>query len=321
MKLKHYFFITTIITSTLLINFYFDKIKHEGIVHQNTYFFIRKNDSQKNIIKKLSSKNIYISYFNWRIISLFHQNKFLPKAGEYLIPHGSSVFEIQNIFQDGKTLTRSFTLIEGASASDLKINLLSNKYLSGKIPILLEGIYKPDTYHFKFGYTRIKLLKRMKMAQNISLNTVWRNKSKNFTLKNKNELLILASIIQKEAKSFEDSKLVASVFINRLRKKMKLQSDVTLAYGLKINGKHITKKMLKSPHPFNTYFYSGLPPKPISYPGDNALNALKSFEETNYLYFVADGNGGHRFSETYNLHKQNVKLWKNNISRNQFNVK
>ena len=156
----------------------------------------------------------------------------------------------------------------------------------------------------------------MKTAQDKILDTVWQKKPKNLPLKNKHELLILASIIQKEAKSFEDSKLVASVFINRLRNKMKLQSDVTLAYGLNINGKYITKKMLKSPHPFNTYFYSGLPPKPISYPGDNALNALRSFKDTDYLYFVSDGNGGHRFSKTYKLHKQNIKLWKKSILRN-----
>ena len=315
MKLRYSFFITIIITSFVVICFHIDKVKKQEIVNENTYFLIKKNDSQKNIIIKLNSKNINISYFNWRIISLYHQEKFLPKAGEYLIPHGSSISQIQNIFQDGKTVTRSFTLIEGFSAKDLKIKLLSNEYLSGEMPVLIEGVYKPNTYHFKFGYPRIKLLKRMKMAQDISLNTVWKNKPKNFILKNKNELLILASIIQKEAKSFEDSKLVASVFINRLRKKMKLQSDVTLAYGLNINGKYITKKMLQSPHPFNTYFYSGLPPKPISYPGDNALNALKNFTDTNYLYFVADGNGGHRFSETYNLHKQNIKLWKKSISR------
>ena len=256
----------------------------------------------------MSSKNINIKYLNWRIISLHHQKIFLPKAGEYLIQNGSSLFEIQNTFQAGKTLIRSFTLIEGETAGDLKIKLLSNKYLSGEIPILMEGIYKPNTYYFKYGYPRIKLLKRMKMAQDISLNTVWKNKPKNFILKNKYELLILASIIQKEANSFEDSKLVASVFINRLRKKMKLQSDVTLAYGLNINGKYITKKMLKSPHLFNTYFYRGLPPKPISYPGDTAINALKSVKDTNYLYFVADGNGGHRFSKTYNSHKQNIKM-------------
>ncbi len=315
MKLRYNVFIIIVITSFILIYFHIDKVKNEKIVNENTYFLIKKNDSQKNIIIKLNSKKINISYFNWRIISLYHKDKFLPKAGEYLIPHGSSIFQIQNIFQDGKTVTRSFTLIEGFSAKDLKIKLLSNKYLSGAIPVLIEGIYKPNTYHFKYGYPRMKLLKRMKIAQDISLNTVWKNRPKNFILKNKYELLILASIIQKEAKSFEDSKLVASVFINRLRKKMKLQSDVTLAYGLNINGKYITKNMLKSPHPFNTYFFNGLPPKPISYPGDNALNALKNFTDTNFLYFVADGKGGHRFSETYNLHKQNIKLWKKSISR------
>ena len=318
MKLGYNFFITFIIiisTSILFIYFHFDKIKNEEIVNDNTYVFVEKNDSQKNIIKKLSLKKINISYINWRIISFYHPDQLLPKAGEYLIPDGSSIFEIQQIFQAGKTITRNFTLIEGSTASDLKIKILSNKYLTGTIPILMEGIYKPNTYHFKHGYSRIKLLNRMKKAQDISLNTIWKNKPKNFILKNKNELLILASIIQKEAKSFEDSKLVASVFINRLNNKMKLQSDVTLAYGLNINGKYITKKMLKSPHPFNTYFYNGLPPKPISYPGENALNALKSFKNTNYLYFVADGNGSHRFSETYKLHKKNVNLWKKSILR------
>ena len=313
MKVKYNFFIIIIITSILLIYFYFDKLKNQEVANKNTYILIKKNDSQKNIINNLTSKNIYMSYFNWRIISLYHQNTLLPKAGEYLIPQGSSIFEIQNIFQVGKTLTRTFTLIEGSSASDLKIKLINNKYLSGEIPVLLEGVYKPNTYHFKFGYPRMKLLQRMKVAQENSLNIVWKNQSKNFKLKNKHELLTLASIIQKEANSFEDSKLIASVFINRLRKKMKLQSDVTLAYGLNINGKYITKKMLKSPHPFNTYFYSGLPPTPISYPGENALNALKSFKDTNCLYFVADGEGGHRFSETYNVHKENINLWKKRI--------
>jgi UPF0755 protein len=123
------------------------------------------------------------------------------------------------MFQTGKTITRSFTLIEGSSAINLRMKLLSNKYLSGEIPTLKEGIYKPDTYHFKYGYSRVKLLNRMKKAQNISINKVWKNKPKDFILRNKRELLILASIIQREAKSFEDSKLVASVFINRLRKK------------------------------------------------------------------------------------------------------
>ncbi len=285
-------------------------IKNEKIITKSTYFFLEKNDDQKTILKKLKSKNIEISYIDWRIISLTHNKKFLPKAGEYLIPYGFTIYEVQNIFQTGKTITRSFTLIEGSTAADLKIKLIGNKYLSGEVSVLREGIYKPDTYYFEYGYPRIKLLKRMEMAQEVSLNHIWENRPKNFTLKTKYDLLILASIIQKEAKFYNDSRLVASVFINRLNKKMKLQSDVTLAYGLNVNGKYITKKMLRSPHPFNTYFYNGLPPNPISYPGNNALNALKNFKNTNYLYFVADGKGGHRFSETYILHKKNISLWK-----------
>ena len=130
-------------------------------------------------------------------------------------------------------------------------------------------------------------------------------------------LLILASIIQKESSNIDDSKLVASVFINRLKNKMKLQSDVTLAYGFKVNGQKITKKMLKSNNPYNTYKHHGLPPTPISYPGENALNALKKLKRTDFFYFVSDGNGRHRFSETYSLHKKNIQLWKNGIIKDK----
>ena len=120
-----------------------------------------------------------------------------------------------------------------------------------------------------------------------------------------------------ESWNIDDSKLVASVFINRLKNKMKLQSDVTLAYGFKVNGKNITKKMLKSTDPYNTYKFYGLPPTPISYPGENALNALKKIEKTEYIYFVSDGNGRHRFSKTYSLHKKNIKLWKDTLNRDK----
>ena len=133
--------------------------------------------------------------------------------------------------------------------------------------------------------------------------------------KNKQELLILASIIQREASSLKDSRLVASVFINRLENNMKLQSDVTLAYGFNTNGQKITKNMLKSDNPFNTYYHKGLPPTPISYPGENSLNSLKFIKKTNFFYFVSNGKGEHRFSETYKLHKENIKLWKNNIAK------
>ena len=232
-----------------------------------------------------------------------------------MIPKNFTLHDIQKILQQGKTLTRKFTLIEGSTAEQLETNLRKNPYLTGEIKKLEEGIYKPDTYFFKYGFSRKKLLAQMKKAQDRFLETIWENKSNDFILKNKKELLTLASIIQKESNHLEDIKLVASVFINRLKNKMKLQSDVTLAYGFKINGKKITKKMLKSKNVYNTYYFEGLPPTPISYPGEKALNSLKNTKKTDFFYFVSDGNGRHRFSETYSLHKKNIQLWKNKIAK------
>ena len=287
----------------------------QPIVLKDTYYFLKKNTNQDQILKQLKIKKIDIKYFNWRIISLFRDDHFVPKAGEYLIKKNSSIQDIQNIFQNEKTIVRNFKLIEGTTSQDLEKNLLENPYLSGNIKSLKEGVYKPDTYYFSYGYARNKLLERMKLAQDKFIDNVWKHKPKNFILKNKEELLILASIIQCEASNLNDSRLVASVFINRLQNNMKLQSDVTLAYGFNINGQKITKYMIKSDNPFNTYFHKGLPPTPISYPGENALNSLKFLKKTDFFYFVSNGKGGHRFSKTYSLHKKNIKIWKNSIAK------
>ena len=296
---------------------YIDNFINKVVVFRETYFLLEKNTNQKKIVSALRSENIDISFTNWKLASLIHKKPFVPKAGEYLIPKNFTLIQLQKLLHKGKTLTRNFTLIEGSRAVDLKKNLLKNPYLTGEITDLEEGIYKPDTYFFKLGYPRSKLLNQMKIAQEKFLNSVWKEKPKNFVLKNKNELLILASIIQMESGNFDDSKLVASVFINRLNKKMKLQSDVTLAYGINVNGKKITRKMLKSDNPYNTYKFHGLPPTPISYPGENALNALKFIEKTDYIYFVSDGNGRHRFSKTYSVHKKNIKLWKDSLNKDK----
>ncbi len=305
--------------SLLLLAIYnfINNIKHKEIVVSDTYYLLNKNTSQKKILYELKSKKIKISRTDWELSSLLHKNAFTPKAGEYLITKNLSIFEIQKLFQSGKTITRNFTLVEGATAAELEKKLLNNPYLTGEIKNLKEGIYKPDTYFFKYGYSRNKLLSQMEKAQEKLLNNIWKARPFGFILKNKNELLILASIIQKETSHVNDGKLVASVFINRLKKNMKLQSDVTLAYGFKVNGKKITKKMLRSKHPFNTYYFHGLPPTPISYPGKNAFNSLKNVKKTDYLYFVTDGQGSHRFSSTYSLHKKNIKLWKNDLIKDK----
>ena len=311
---KHFLFISIFLFLTIYgISYYINSLQTSSIVKKNTYYFLKQNTSQRSIIEDLNIKNIKISFIEWKLISFLNSRKFIPKAGEYLIPKNSTIPDIQNLLHNGKTITRSFTLIEGTTALELKQKLLDNEYMSGKIDDLAEGIYKPDTYNFKYGFPRKKMLERMRVEQENILNQIWKKKPKVFILKNKNELLTLASIIQKEAKNLNDSRLIASVFINRLEKKMKLQSDVTLAYGFKVNGNKITKKMLKSDHPYNTYYYFGLPPTPISYPGENALRSLENIQKTDYLFFVSDGNGEHRFSKTYRLHKKNIRLWKNKI--------
>jgi len=316
-KIKFVLLVTLLLLLLSIIYTYSFAIKNAVVVFDDTYYLLKKNTSQKKILAELKSKDINISLINWKLVSLIHNMQFIPKAGEYLIPKNTTIFEMQKILQIGQTITRNFTLIEGSTAEDLKKRLLQNKYLTGEISDLEEGIYKPDTYFFKLGYPRSKLLSQMKTAQENLLNNIWKKKQKDFILKNKNELLILASIIQMESKIPDDSKLVASVFINRLNRNMKLQSDVTLAYGFKINGQLITKKMLRSNNPYNTYKFNGLPPTPISYPGQNALNALKLIKKTDYLYFVSDGNGGHRFAKTYSLHKKNIKLWKDKINKDK----
>lgn len=317
MKNKFILFLVLFISLVSLTYFFLYNIKNKVIVNSDTYYFLEKNTSQKKILLQLKRKNINISLINWKIGSFFHQQLLIPKAGEYLIPKNITLFDIQRMFQIGNTITRNFTLIEGSTAYELKNNLLNNPYLSGEINELKEGIYKPDTYFFKLGYPRNKLLLQMEKAQEKILDTIWKEKSDGFILKNKNELLILASIIQKESSNLDDSKLVASVFINRLKNNMRLQSDVTLAYGFRVNGRKITKQILKSNNPFNTYKFYGLPPTPISYPGEGALNSLRFLKKTDYFYFVSDGNGRHRFSKTYSVHKKNIKLWKNYLSKDK----
>ena len=307
--------------SIICCYWYVSKIKNEVIVKQDINFILKKTISQKTILKQLKPLNINISYLKWRIISLLHNKNFVPKAGEYLILKESSISDLQKLFQNGNTVTRSFTLIEGWTANELRDEIMNAKGLFGNIPILKEGIYKPDTYNYKLGHSRKKLLTRMKLAQDLIISDIWKNYPKSTILKNKYDLLVLASIIQREAKNFKESQLIASVFINRLNNNMKLQSDVTLAYGLSINGKKLTKKMLRLAHPYNTYFIYGLPPTPISYPGDNVMNAFKKLKKTNYFYFVSNGKGEHRFSKTYSLHKKNIKIWKDNIAKEKYSDK
>ena len=214
------------------------------------------------------------------------------KHGEFIVEKNSSLIDLLEKINNNIIHYRKFTLIEGTNSKQLKIKLIQSPGLFGEVPYLSEGIFKPDTYLYKWGDSKVSLLRKMESEQNKLFEANWINRKKNKFIKSKFDVLILASIIEKEGKKIEELKDIASVFLNRLDKNMKLQSDVTIAFALNKKGNTLNKSDLKSKNLFNTYQYRGLPPTPISYPGEKAILAVLYPNKTNYLYFVSDGKGG-----------------------------
>jgi UPF0755 protein len=190
-----------------------------------------------------------------------------------------------------------------------------NKALAGQITAAPpEGALLPDTYVFKRGMTRRQLIDDMQAAQTKLLDEVWAARKSGLFIRSKEEAVILASIVEKETGIASERPLIASVFLNRLAKGMRLQSDPTIIYGI-VGGKGrldrpLTKADITKPTPYNTYTFKGLPPGPIANPGRAALEAVLNPPETGYFYFVADGTGGHAFAKTLEEHNRNVAKWR-----------
>jgi len=173
-----------------------------------------------------------------------------------------------------------------------------------------EGTLLPETYKFPRGTTREQVIQRMQQAQKRVVAEIWERRSPDVPLKSPEQLITLASIVEKETGKADERSRVAAVFVNRLKQKIKLQSDPTIIYGL-VGGKGtlgrpIKRSEITQPSPYNTYVIDGLPPGPISNPGRASLEAAANPARTRDLYFVADGTGGHTFTETYDQHQKNV---------------
>jgi UPF0755 protein len=233
------------------------------------------------------------------------------KAGEYLFHRQASVRDVVETIVEGKVVQHQVTIPEGLTSEQIIARLLENDILSGNIKeVPREGTLLPDSYHFNRGFGRDQLVARMRQAQDRLLREVWERRSPDLPLKTPEQLLILASIIEKETAKPEERTRIAAVFANRLRQKMKLQSDPTIVYGLVFGrgslGRPISKGDIAQPTPYNTYIIDGLPPGPIANPGRAAIEAAANPARTKELFFVADGTGGHAFSETYEQHQKNV---------------
>jgi UPF0755 protein len=233
------------------------------------------------------------------------------KDGEYLFPKQASLRQVVDTIIEGKVVQHSFTLAEGLTSDQLVQRLLENDVLTGNIrEIPREGTLLPETYRFTRGMTREQMIKRMQDAQRRAVQEIWDRRMADLPLRSPEQLVILASIIEKETGKPEERTRISAVFINRLKQKMRLESDPTIIYGL-VGGKGtlgrpIQINEIRQPTPYNTYVIDGLPPGPIANPGRAALEAAANPARTKEIFFVADGTGGHAFAENYEQHQKNV---------------
>jgi peptidoglycan lytic transglycosylase G len=233
------------------------------------------------------------------------------KAGEYVFSKGASVRDVLETIVQGRAVQHQLTIPEGLTSEQIVARVLEDEILAGNIKeVPREGSLLPDTYHFNRGSTREQMIQRMRQAQDRLVREVWERRSRDLPLKSPDQLIILASIIEKETGKAEERTRIAAVFTNRLKQKMKLQSDPTIIYGLVFGkgslGRPLSKADIAQPTAYNTYVIDGLPPGPIANPGRASVEAAANPARTKELYFAADGTGGHAFAETYEQHQKNV---------------
>jgi len=233
------------------------------------------------------------------------------KPGEYAFQKNASLRDVIGTMVEGKVVQHALTIPEGLTSEQIVARLTDNDIFAGSVrEIPREGTLLPETYKFTRGMPREQIIQRMQQAQRHLLAEVWEHRMLDLPLKTPEQLVILASIVEKETGKSEERSRVASVFINRLKNKMRLQSDPTIIYGLTGGkgrlGRPILKSEIEQPTPYNTYVIDGLPPGPIANPGRASLEAVANPARTKDLYFVADGAGGHLFSESYDQHQKNL---------------
>ena len=239
------------------------------------------------------------------------------KAGEFEIPAQASMRQIMDILVKGRAIEYAVTIPEGWTVEQAWQRIAENPALEGPMPEQKteEGWLLANTWTFPRGTTRIEVVAELEKRQKALVEEIWATRADDLPVKDINEFVTLASIVEKETALAAERPRVASVFVNRLRKGMRLQSDPTIIYGIfggagKPSDRPIYKSDIEKPTPYNTYTIDALPPGPIANPGRASLEAVANPLTTTDIYFVADGTGGHAFAETLDEHNANVRLWR-----------
>ena len=298
---------------SFLVYFAYSAFYHSGEMENARLVIIPKGFGLSDIAKYMEKngiiKNRYILIFGAKYLGISTQ----LKAGEYAFPARVPPSKILELLSTGRTLIRQVTIPEGLTSSQIVRLLENEKTLSGIITTIpKEGSLFPETYNYSFGDTRATILARMQKKMKLILREAWNKRDHTIPLKNVYDAVTLASIIEKETAKREERFLIASVFTNRLSKKMRLQSDPTVTYGISRSNlsRPITRADLKRETPHNTYVMRGLPKTPICNPGAASIQAALNPARTDFFYFVAKGSGFHSFSKTLVEHNKNVRKWR-----------
>ncbi len=282
-----------------------------------TNFMVRDNTGTAEIADQLERRGLISDARIFRLGVRAYDKGGALKAGEYEIKAHASMREIMDLLESGKSVLASLTIPEGLTVEQAFQRIAAHEALTGPMPSELppEGSLVADTQRFTRGATRQQIIEKMIAAQKRLVETILNRLVSGLPIADINEFVTLASIVEKETAIADERSRVAAVFINRLNKGMRLQSDPTILYGL-FGGKGrpadrpLYQSDIDKPTPYNTYVIKGLPPGPIANPGRESLEAVANPSKTNDLYFVADGTGGHVFAETLEEHNENVARWR-----------
>ncbi len=254
--------------------------------------------------------NVWVFYAAVRTRRVAHR----LQAGEYRFPVAINMRDVIDLLVAGKTVVRKLTVPEGLSSAAVVKLIARTEGLVGVAATPAEGSLLPDTYHFSYGDDTAGMIARMTAALDAAMAEMWPGRAPNLPFATPEEAVVLASMVEKETGLAAERPRIAAVFVNRLRKGMKLQSDPTVAYALTLGQRPLDRALttvdLAFDSPFNTYVISGLQSMPIANPGRDSLRAVLNPMRSRELYFVADGTGGHVFARTFKEHKRNVRRWR-----------
>ncbi len=293
-----------------------------GPLAETKFVIVGKGNGMNAIAVQLKDEGVITNPFVFKVSARLKNVHTKLKAGEYEVLPQASMAQVLNKMVIGEVFDRKLTFREGLTSWQVVQALNKADNLSGEplTSIPAEGSLLPETYHYMKSDTRTHIIEQMQAAMKKTQDDLWPSRVSDLPVVNMSEVMVLASIVEKETGVAEERRKVAGVFINRLKRGMLMQSDPTAIYALTKGeikedgmgplGRRLLRKDLEVDSPYNTYKYPGLPPGPICNPGRDSIAAVLNPEVHNYIYFVADGTGGHVFAETLAEHEANVTKWR-----------